>query len=79
MVLTEFSFRLVSHGCRLALRETDRKGLHVRPSRCVTVEDKVTGIGDLVAGKAGVVHRLAGRFALVKLSEPPTAGRGVFD
>jgi hypothetical protein len=42
--------------------------LHVRPSRCVTVEDKVAGFGDLVAGKAGVVHRLVGGFAVVKVS-----------
>jgi hypothetical protein len=52
--------------------------LHVRPSRCVTVEDKVAGFGDLVAGKAGVVHRRVGGFAVVELSEPPAAGRGVF-
>jgi uncharacterized protein (DUF1330 family) len=47
-------------------------------SRCVTVEDEVASLDDLVAGKAGVVHRLAGGFAAVKLSEPPAAGRGVF-
>src|SRR5262249_45596450 len=46
--------------------------------RCVTVEDKVASLDDLVAGKAGVVHRLAGGFAAVRLSEPPAAGRGVF-
>ena len=55
-----------------------RHGVHVRPSRCVTVEDKVAGFGDLMAGKAGVVHRLVGGFAVVEMSEPPTAGRGVF-
>src|SRR5262249_18850022 len=44
-------------------------------SRCVTVEDEVASLDGLVAGKAGVVHRLAGGFAAVKLSEPPAAGR----
>jgi hypothetical protein len=52
--------------------------LHVRPSRCITVEDKVASFDGRVAGKAGVVHPLAGGFAVVKLSEPPAAGRGVF-
>ena len=42
------------------------------------VEDKVASFDDRVAGKAGVVHRLVGGFAVVKLSEPPAAGRGVF-
>ena len=41
-------------------------------------EDKVASFGGHVAGKAGVVHRLVGGFALVKVSEPPAAGRGVF-
>jgi hypothetical protein len=44
------------------------------PSRRVTVEDKVVGLGSLVAGKAGHVHRLVGGFAVVELSKPPTAG-----
>jgi hypothetical protein len=35
------------------------EALHVRPSRCVTVEDKVAGFYGLVAGKAGILHRLA--------------------
>jgi hypothetical protein len=45
---------------------------------CVTVEDKVASFDGLVARKAGVVHRLAGGFAVVKLSVLPAAGRGVF-
>jgi len=42
-------------------------------TRCVTVENNVAGFDDLVAGKAGVVHRFVGGFAVVKLSEaqPP--------
>src|SRR5512147_422455 len=36
-------------------------------------------VDDRVAGKAGVVHRLVGGFAVVKVSEPPAAGRGVLD
>lgn len=47
-------------------------------SRCVTVEDKVASFDGLVAGKAGVVHRLVSGFPIVKLSEPPAAGRAVF-
>jgi hypothetical protein len=62
-----------SHSCRGLLM-----ALHVRLSRCVTVEDKVASFDGLVAGKAGVVHRLVGGFAVVKVSEPPAAGRGVF-
>src|SRR5882672_10284889 len=62
-----------SHSCRGFLM-----ALHVRPSRCIMVEDKVASFDDRVAGKAGVVHRLAGGFAVVKLSKPPAAGRGVF-
>jgi hypothetical protein len=62
-----------SHSCRGFL-----VALHVRPSRCVTGEDKVANFGGLVARKAGVVHRLVGGFAVVKLSEPPATGRGVF-
>src|SRR5262245_46078552 len=44
--------------------------LHVRLSSCVTVEDKVASFDGLVAGKAGVVHRLVGGFAVVKVSDP---------
>src|SRR5262245_52555349 len=51
---------------------------HVLPSRCVTGEDKVASLDGLVARKAGVVHRLVGGFAVVEVSEPPAAGRGVF-
>src|SRR5215813_5413579 len=46
-------------------------------SGCVTVEDKVASLDDLVAGKAGVVHRLVGGFTVVELSEPPAVCRGV--
>src|SRR5262249_2726406 len=46
-------------------------------SRGVTVEDKVASFDDLVAGRAGVVHRLVGGFTVVELSEPPAVGRGV--
>ena len=46
--------------------------------RCVTVEDKVASFDDRVAGKAGVLHRRVGRFAVVKLSETPAACRGIF-
>src|ERR1700722_16391039 len=50
----------------------------LRPSRCVMGEHKVTGFGGLVTGKTALENRLVGRFAVVKLSEPPAAGRGVF-
>src|SRR5215204_1611844 len=60
------------------LRELARTTRAPKSSRCVTVEDKVARVDDLMAGKAGVVHRLAGGFAIVKVSEPPAAGRGVF-
>src|SRR5262245_17436455 len=48
------------------------------PSTRITVEDKVARFDDLVAGKAGVVRRLAGGFAVVELSETPAARGGVF-
>jgi len=41
-------------------------------------EDKVAIFDERVAGIAALEHRLAGGFAVVKLSEPPAAGRGVF-
>src|SRR4051812_19636960 len=47
-------------------------------STCVMVEDIVASFGDLVAGKAGVVHRLVGGFPIVKLSVSPAARRSVF-
>ncbi len=50
----------------------------VRASRCITVEDKISSLDGRVAGKAGVVHRLTGGFAIVKMGEPPAASRGVF-
>jgi hypothetical protein len=40
-------------------------------------ENKVARFGKLVAGEAGFVHRLVGRFAVLKVSEPPAARRGV--
>ena len=46
--------------------------------RCVMGEDKVASFDSLVAGKTGFEHCLVGRFAVVKLSEPPAARRGVF-
>src|SRR5262249_19252514 len=46
--------------------------------RGVTGEDEVARFDGLVAGKAGGVHRLVGGCAVVKLREPPTAGRGGF-
>jgi hypothetical protein len=46
--------------------------------RCVTGEDQVALFDSLVAGKAGFEHCLVGRFAVVKMSESPAAGRGVF-
>jgi len=41
------------------------------------VKMKVASFGGLVTGKAGVVHRLVGGFAVVNLREAPAAGRGV--
>jgi hypothetical protein len=41
-------------------------------------EDKVASYDMLVAGEAGFVHRLVGRFAVFELTEPPAACRGVF-
>src|SRR5947207_10711231 len=41
------------------------------------VEDEVASFDNTVAGKAGVMHRLAGGFAVVKLSKAPAAARGV--
>ena len=46
--------------------------------KVLTVEDKVASFDGRVAGEAGVVHRLVGGFAVVEMSEPPAAGRGVF-
>src|SRR5262245_18359218 len=46
--------------------------------RCVTVDDKLASFDGLVAGKAGVVHCLVGGCAVVKVREPPAAGRGIF-
>jgi hypothetical protein len=41
-------------------------------------EDKIPSFGRLMARKAGFEHRLVGRFAVFKLSEPPASRRGVF-
>ena len=46
--------------------------------RCVTGEDRVACFDGPVAGEAGFMHRLVGRLAVVELSKPPAAGRGVF-
>src|SRR6185369_9507692 len=47
-------------------------------SRCVTREDKVSSFRLLVAGEAGLHHRLVGRrFAVLEVTEPPPAGRRV--
>ena len=47
--------------------------------RRVTGEDEVASFGRLVAGEAGLVLCLIGRFAvLIKLGEPPAARRYVF-
>lgn len=51
---------------------------HVLPSKRIMGVDEVSGFDRHVAGKAGLVHCLVGGFAVVKLSEPPAAGRGVF-
>ena len=40
-------------------------------------EDEIAIFGGLVAGIAGFVHRLAGRLAVLEISEAPAAGRGV--
>jgi hypothetical protein len=61
------------HGahCRCAVSvPTLQTAPHVRPSRCITVEDEIARFDGRVAGKAGVVYCLAGGFAVVKLSEP---------
>ena len=47
-------------------------------STCVTGEDVVAIFSGLVAGEAGSVHRLAGGFAVLEISEPPATRRGVF-
>jgi hypothetical protein len=50
----------------------------VRPSECVTREDKIVvfHIG-FVAGEVGFVLRLVGGFAADESAEPPTARRGI--
>ena len=57
---------------------SDRSAKRLRPSRCVTVEDKVASFDGLVAGEAGFVHCLVAGFAVVKLSETQAARRSVF-
>src|SRR6516165_4659184 len=44
---------------------------------CVTGEDKVARFGLIVAGEAGFHERSVGRFAVLEVSETPTASRGV--
>lgn len=51
---------------------------HFQPSRRVTRKDKVTIFDGNMAGKAGVLYCYVARLAVVKLSVPPAAGRGVF-
>ena len=46
--------------------------------RCVTGEDIIAIFRQRVAGGAGIVQRLAARFAIGKVSEPPAARRSVF-
>src|SRR6516225_1205783 len=46
-------------------------------SLCVTGEDKVARFGLIVAGEAGFHERSVGRFAVLEVSETPTASRGV--
>src|SRR5262245_52866699 len=46
-------------------------------SLCVTGEDKVTRFDLIVAGKAGFHEGLVARFAVLEVSETPTARRGV--
>src|SRR5271163_884884 len=57
--------------------QAERQGLSLSVSRCVMGEDKVAIFGGLVAGIAGFVHRLAGRLAVLEISESPAARRGV--
>ena len=45
--------------------------------RCVMGEDKVAISGRFVAGEAGFVQRFVARLAILKVTEPPAAGRGV--
>src|SRR5262249_141049 len=42
---------------------------------CVTVEEKVASFGGPVVGKAFVMRRLVGGFAVVKLSESPQGSK----
>src|SRR5258708_34972329 len=73
--LDDESHRVLSFSTNCDLQRdtpTDMRVLQVRPSRCVTGEDKVARFDGLVAGKAGVVHRLVGGVCGGKISEPPT-------
>src|SRR5690349_11066769 len=47
-----------------------------RNLRRIAIEDEVTTLGDLMTGKAGLVHRLGCRLAVVELGKAPAAGRG---
>src|SRR5262245_33813608 len=75
------TWALLVFGCPgfrfLCFRLTWRLLPALRPSGRVAVEDEVAILGDRVAGKAGVVHRLAGGLAVVEVSEAPAAGGGV--
>src|SRR6516225_4663012 len=46
-------------------------------SLCVTGEDKVARFGLIVAGEAGFHESSVGSFAVLEVSETPTASRGV--
>jgi len=46
-------------------------------ARCVVSENEVVSFDRLVAAEAGFVQCLVARFSVLKVTEPPTAGRGV--
>ena len=66
----------------MTTEEARHLGHATRPAvaalRCVTGEDIIAIFRRRVAGEAGIVQRLAARFAVGKVSEPPAARRGVF-
>ena len=51
--------------------------LAIKHSLCVTGEDKVARFDLIVAGEAGFHERLVARFAVLEVSETPTARCGV--
>src|SRR4051812_28352760 len=66
---------LVSCSCLLLLLFV--LGLHYWCSRCVTGEDEVPELRRLVARETGFVRCFIRGLAVVELSKPPAAGRGV--